>query len=110
MRTRWRTGIDVGSSLIQIHPIPAEEFAEFTSVDNRERVEPVNAGDSSLIFEIGESAGRDEVLFILCLPARRSLAVSTSRNVNPSLSRTLRRFTPTEIILPRFCFTSSPLR
>ena len=59
-----RTGIDVGSSLIQIHSIPAEEFAEFTSLDNRKRVEPVNDWDSPLVFEIGESTGRDQVLSI----------------------------------------------
>src|SRR6266478_4579245 len=60
---------------------------------------------------------------LLCLPAKRSLAVSTSRMVKPSFSRKTRRFRPADIILvapfllnhlhskirlPKLCFLRKP--
>src|ERR1700730_407176 len=98
MGSWWRTGFEVRSSLIQIDSIPAQHFAKFTTVDDCQRVEAVNA---RLTLLVSKSESRLVVIrysSLLYLRPSRPLAVSTSPIVRPSFSRKVRKFGPGKII------------
>src|ERR1700738_4034035 len=70
MGSWWRTGFEVRNSLIQIDSIPAQHFAKFTTVDDCQRVEVLNARADPCGFEIGESTSGDQVLFIVVFASK----------------------------------------
>jgi hypothetical protein len=80
--------------MAQVHSIPGHEFAQVAAVDDRERVEPEDAGQNALGLDVGQAAGRNGKFLVAIFVGDARLELSTSRMVRPSFSRNVRRLFP----------------
>ena len=94
MRTRRLDQRQVSGCLVDVDPIPGEQFAHVAPVNNAERVQAEDAGyDPFVSMSDSLLKGTTEIV-VLCFAAIRRLAASTSRIVNPNSSRSARSFCP----------------
>ena len=73
MRAWRRCDLKICKRLVEIDPVPRQKFAKILAIDDRQGVKPIDAGNYTFSFEVGESTDRDLVLFIVT-PARDLLA------------------------------------
>ena len=65
MRFRRRGQPQVWGCPVEVHTIPGQQFTRIVAINYRQRVDPVNAGDNSLGFYVGQAAGRNSKFLIV---------------------------------------------
>jgi hypothetical protein len=62
--------LKVGHSLARRNPVPREEFIQPALVNTCQRVQPMNAGNYLLHFDVVQSTGRDDEGWVAKLPCQ----------------------------------------